>query len=50
MFLEQFVEACRGQVHMSSLEDCFQYTILRTTYIQLHEAQTNDYHAIRSEE
>jgi len=38
VFLEQFMEACSRYLHMSKLEECLPYTLLRTNYIQMYES------------
>lgn len=41
VFLEMAIVQFAGRVEMAALESCFPFTVLRTTFIQQYEKQTN---------
>jgi len=41
LFLEQFIVGSNGRLQLAMLEECFPFTILRASYINLTEQQTN---------
>src|SRR6185312_647277 len=43
LFLEQCVQQSNGRIEMKLLESCFPFTMIRTTFIQVYEKQTNNY-------